>query len=781
MWFGGIFGANHGQEKEDVQEENDSQPNSSHENVENHKADLVEVVAVDCIENHNDDQTKSEEGRTVLLDCIQNMRWSEALIRLDEAPEESKVMFKAKRMAPDNDFDSNDNFSSDNIYFYPLHLACHFLHPKTADDEIDLATDLVLELIKVFPDAVKTKDHSGRLPIHIVCYKGTSRKRMDDKGVDTVLLSLVTAYKDGLMKSDYRGGLPLHNACKSGHLSETDIEYLINSCPCSKECIDFFSDTPYSLAIKNFSPTVKYNRHRLLRLLDPTCTKSHVRMKQNIQTTKIRKTNNVFSKEQSMVGVDVVGLTVLFSHISESCWEDVIARCSEYKNDASTWYIEKKSKSNDTYLVKKPQVRILPIHRACEMVGVPVSAIDALIQAFPKSVEEKDQSGRLPIHSACWKNASYDVINRLARFYTKGLSIGDCHQSLPLHIACQFGASSDVIALLLELCPDAATMKDSFGRTALDVTAYHYNSNKVAVLKLLQRHDHQPSAPLLIDKKSSNSFRDDTSRTFPLSQDNSIVGDTKLYHLIDAEKWSEAVERCDAQPSEAKVWFEELSRDGTTQARLLPIHLACLLHPRVEIIKALISAFPESVSCRDHGGRLPLHSAVWRDADEEVIEYLINVDKSSVLLRDNEGRLPLHIACEFGASVKLVNVLVSCNPGSIFERDRLDRNALNITASSYFYNKYEVAPILEKALWSSAKESTEDQSKSFESTNEQKEMSLYSLVSKKERHSKVLERLKNHPEEASRWVQKRNNSGKIEVSFEIYVYIYVIALTTTNC
>ena len=506
-WIGNIFNNNH-----------------QHE----HESQDVKLKAVSVSVNETEsDESKvncNEKGNTVLLRYIQSMRWSEALLRLKEAPEESCIQYKSSELVAFAGYecDDNDNDNSyESVYFYPINLVCQFYRKIDEDGDVSHIKELALELIKEFPDAVKCKDHTGRLPIHIVCWKGTSLERMKEKEPDQLLASLISVYMDGLMISDYHGRVPLHVACQTGLLSEADIELLVQTCPHTKRCTDFLTRTPYDIAIENLSVIDKDLRQKILNLVDPAFNNVQA-LNKKLGSDQHKTCNKFSARSKSMMGIDVIGDTILYSFITEKCWDDVITRCADYKNDATTWYIEKRSSSTNVQLVKKPQVRILPIHRACEMSDVTVSAINALIQAYPKSVEAKDQSKRLPIHSACWKNVQCAVIERIAEAYDEGLNVGDCHNSLPLHVACQFGASIDVIALLLRLNPKAVDAKDGFGRTALDITKFYCNPNKVDVTKLLKSHNYQPSAPLLNSVLQNDSITHENSNTFPRSLENSV-------------------------------------------------------------------------------------------------------------------------------------------------------------------------------------------------------------------------------------------------------------------
>ena len=91
--------------------------------------------------------------------------------------------------------------------------------------------------------------------------------------------------------------------------------------------------------------------------------------------------------------------------------------------------------------------QLLPLHYAC-LLQPSVGVIKALIAAHGKALQCKDHSGRLPLHCACWRAASPDVVKVLLDNDNDNNNdnSGSCcmaedkHGRLPLHVACEFEA-----------------------------------------------------------------------------------------------------------------------------------------------------------------------------------------------------------------------------------------------------------------------------------------------------------------------------------------------------
>ena len=77
----------------------------------------------------------------------------------------------------------------------------------------------------------------------------------------------------------------------------------------------------------------------------------------------------------------------------------------------------------------------LLLHRLCERESVPTALIRKVAEAYPDALWAPDQSGRLPLHLACQRVASEEVIQLLAR--PESCRAADNEGLLPLHVLCQ--------------------------------------------------------------------------------------------------------------------------------------------------------------------------------------------------------------------------------------------------------------------------------------------------------------------------------------------------------
>lgn len=125
---------------------------------------------------------------------------------------------------------------------------------------------------------------------------------------------------------------------------------------------------------------------------------------------------------------------------------------------------------------------------------------------------------------------------------------------------------------------------------------------------------------------------------------------TVLIKLIERKNWEEAITRCVEVPQEASTWMCRLQevnskKSGKNEVRwkILPIHSAIVLHAPVEVIEALVEAFPEGLQRGDDRQMLPLHMAFRLGSSPETAAVLVDAFPGALKKRDSRGHTPLHI------------------------------------------------------------------------------------------------------------------------------------------
>lgn len=166
--------------------------------------------------------------------------------------------------------------------------------------------------------------------------------------------------------------------------------------------------------------------------------------------------------------------------IDRERWSEVEERIFSNPNEAYSW-----------------KDGILPIHRACCYKAVPLQVIEALVDAYPMSLQQKSKaSGRIPLHFAVCRESSTDsnIFKVILNHYKRGASVKDVRGRLPLssHLSTSPSLSLEMVKMLVETYPQALfTRSDdqwyplhhSATRGDWEITQYLIKLNPAALLE----------------------------------------------------------------------------------------------------------------------------------------------------------------------------------------------------------------------------------------------------------------------------------------------------------
>ena len=107
--------------------------------------------------------------------------------------------------------------------------------------------------------------------------------------------------------------------------------------------------------------------------------------------------------------------------------------------------------------------------------------------------------------------------------------------------------------------------------------------------------------------------------------------------LAQAGRWDGLVAR--ARGTDGRAWAMEGDERG-----LLALHFAAVYQAPLEVVRALLDAYPEGAQTTDNDGMLPLHHAALNDAPVEVVCALLDAYPQGAQTTKNDGWLPLHDA-----------------------------------------------------------------------------------------------------------------------------------------
>jgi ankyrin repeat protein len=311
----------------------------------------------------------------------------------------------------------------------------------------------------------------------------------------------------------------------------------------------------------------------------------------------------------------------------------------------------------------------LPLHVACERKGSP-NLIRLLIEHNPGALRVPNQKGDLPIHVACRFESSWAICQILVQsggqWGRDALKAANSGGDLPLHVAtAQRGLSQQVLQLLVEEGPDAIVVPNAEGNLPLHLACGAPPPTATEVR-------HGPAA-------------NTTTTSASLSVLELLTG-----------RWPDSVHTANGKGK-------------------LPLHVACATkHPNLTVVTLLLTKGPRDIRTTDTAGFLPLHTAVghthsslavvqrlvhaWADgapgdkeANDEggpevgplevaavvhepgdpprVPEPAENALGGLKIKTPTEGHTPLHLACYYKAPLDVVQFLVHRWPQAIFEQN----------------------------------------------------------------------------------------------------------------
>jgi ankyrin repeat protein len=116
-----------------------------------------------------------------------------------------------------------------------------------------------------------------------------------------------------------------------------------------------------------------------------------------------------------------------------------------------------------------------------------------VLEEWPDAVREPYADGRLPIHKALRQDHQaqefLDLVKRLVELYPESLLVPGPDKDLPLHAALSLKQPSEhIVRHLVEQCPESVAAQDSDGRTPLHLALRHQGLLSFDLVQHLVRH-----------------------------------------------------------------------------------------------------------------------------------------------------------------------------------------------------------------------------------------------------------------------------------------------------
>jgi ankyrin repeat protein len=159
--------------------------------------------------------------------------------------------------------------------------------------------------------------------------------------------------------------------------------------------------------------------------------------------------------------------TPLFRQIGCKAWDKALAILEAKPELAKVWTV---TRYRGGVLVGDDSditvwYRRLPLHHACSAKSVPLSFVQALVQAYPEALLLEDETGKVPLIHACRRDTSLEVVK--AVLTEESAKRPDKEGKCALHWACEYKCDKAKIQQLVETAPSILEQCDTYGRLPL--------------------------------------------------------------------------------------------------------------------------------------------------------------------------------------------------------------------------------------------------------------------------------------------------------------------------
>eukprot|EP00529_Nitzschia_sp_RCC80_P016136 CAMPEP_0113496618 /NCGR_PEP_ID=MMETSP0014_2-20120614/30214_1 /TAXON_ID=2857 /ORGANISM="Nitzschia sp." /LENGTH=666 /DNA_ID=CAMNT_0000390545 /DNA_START=69 /DNA_END=2069 /DNA_ORIENTATION=- /assembly_acc=CAM_ASM_000159 len=119
--------------------------------------------------------------------------------------------------------------------------------------------------------------------------------------------------------------------------------------------------------------------------------------------------------------------TVLYAYVQKKLWKEAVDRARENPEETNIWVCRREKDGRLRW-------RLLPLHAAI-VFKAPEEVVSALLEAYPKGAEAKDDQGMLPLHLAFRNGAAEAVVNLLLLAYPASVDVPDRKGRKPMVLA----------------------------------------------------------------------------------------------------------------------------------------------------------------------------------------------------------------------------------------------------------------------------------------------------------------------------------------------------------
>lgn len=276
----------------------------------------------------------------------------------------------------------------------------------------------------------------------------------------------------------------------------------------------------------------------------------------------------------------------------------------------------------------------LPLHLAAAQ-GLPSAVVNELIKAHPAGAKRKDDGGYLALHHALYSRAETTTIKALLAAHPAALLTKDGEGTYPLHAVVEDGCPLAVVSAMIK-------------------------ANKVCVEMI----DHNSDMPL--HAALCNGQTHDVIQVL-------LRANPKAARHVSSNGWLPlhyAAHRCASLETVRAIVkaFPGALEVREPEENFAPLHLAADRGDD-DIFAEIYSAYPAMASENTSAG-LPLHIALRSGISCQMIKLLLTAFPDGARQVDADGSLPIHLVPRYrGDKLEVTKILLRAYPASIHHVD----------------------------------------------------------------------------------------------------------------
>ena len=322
-----------------------------------------------------------------------------------------------------------------------------------------------------------------------------------------------------------------------------------------------------------------------------------------------------------------------------------------------------------------------PLHSACMAPETMVdpNSIAQLLTANSSSASRMNRKNQTPLRLHCQRrNASPEVARLLLEANPGALTVLDNESGwAPIHYAAS-NANFELLRVLVEASPESANVRTTQRQTALHL--------------LCQQHTHLASShnnrrTIVNNMSSSSGFSEVASAVgLLLKADPSAImhqdanNSFTPLHLVCK---TEGTRQVPVQVVQLLLRCNRRAASVTDSEQYLPLHHACEMGSSLEVIEALIEAYPDATKAMTRKQDSAISLASTCNKSVNTVKLLIKLNPAALTRRNDYGFAPLHCVCRaHQPRMGIVQALVDACPSSVILQNNSRQTPINLASSN---------------------------------------------------------------------------------------------------